>query len=105
MIATHNVNDYHNRRWRSTRRRVSVSGQWGQEWCRAGQGRLLAGPLGLSNLGCNFTLCCPFTLLAHYQELDFAERCGISRYLLRVAVGLEEPEWLIERFNRALAVA
>ncbi len=57
------------------------------------------------NLGCNFTLCCPFTLLAHYQELDFAERCGISRYLLRVAVGLEEPEWLIERFNRALAVA
>ena len=57
------------------------------------------------NLGCNFTLCCPFTLLAHYQELDFAERCGISRYLLRVAVGLEEPEWLIERFDRALAVA
>jgi cystathionine gamma-synthase len=57
------------------------------------------------NLGCNFTLCCPFTLLAHYQELDFAERCGISRYLLRVAVGLEEPEWLIERFHRALAVA
>jgi cystathionine gamma-synthase len=57
------------------------------------------------NLGCNFTLCCPFTLLAHYQELDFAEQCGISRYLLRVAVGLEEPEWLIERFNRALAVA
>jgi cystathionine gamma-synthase len=55
------------------------------------------------NLGCNFTLCCPFTLLAHYQELDFAERCGISRYLLRVAVGLEEPEWLIERFDRALA--
>ncbi|MBS0264783.1 MAG: PLP-dependent transferase [Planctomycetes bacterium] len=57
------------------------------------------------NLGCNFTLCCPFTLLAHYQELEFAERCGISRYLLRVAVGLEEPEWLIEQFSRALAVA
>lgn len=57
------------------------------------------------NLGCNFTLCCPFTLLAHYQELDFAERCGISRYLLRVAVGLEEPAWLIECFNRALATA
>jgi cystathionine gamma-synthase len=54
------------------------------------------------NLGCNFTLCCPFTLLAHYQELDFAERCGISRYLLRVAVGLEDTEWLIERFDRAL---
>jgi cystathionine gamma-synthase len=61
--------------------------------------RISKGP----NLGCNFTLCCPFTLLAHYQELDFAERCGISRYLLRVAVGLEEPEWLIERFDRAFA--
>ncbi|MEZ6063661.1 MAG: PLP-dependent transferase [Planctomycetaceae bacterium] len=41
------------------------------------------------NLGTNFTLCCPYTLLAHYQELDFAEQCGVSRWLLRISVGTE----------------
>ena len=54
------------------------------------------------NLGTFFSLCCPFTLLAHYQELDFVERCGVSRYLIRVSVGLEEPPELIERIERAL---
>ncbi len=54
------------------------------------------------NLGTSFTLCCPFTLLAHYRELDFAESCGISRYLIRVSVGLEDSDWQIERFAEAL---
>ena len=54
------------------------------------------------NLGTNFTLCCPYTILAHYRELDFAEQCGVSRYLLRVSVGLEEAEWLKSRFREAL---
>ncbi len=54
------------------------------------------------NLGTNFTLCCPFTLLAHYRELDFAESCGISRHLIRVSVGLEDSDWQIERFAEAL---
>ena len=54
------------------------------------------------NLGVNFSLCCPFTLLAHYEELDFVERCGVSRYLIRISVGLEEPADLIERLDRAL---
>jgi len=54
------------------------------------------------NLGTNFTLCCPFTLLAHYRELDFVESCGISRYLVRVSVGLEDSNWQIERFAEAL---
>jgi cystathionine gamma-synthase len=57
------------------------------------------------NLGTNFSLCCPYTILAHYQELDFVERCGISRYLVRVSIGLEDPEWLIGRFREALAAA
>jgi cystathionine gamma-synthase len=55
------------------------------------------------NLGTNFTLACPYTILAHYRELDFAESCGVSRYLIRVSVGLEEPSDLIARFERALA--
>lgn len=54
------------------------------------------------NLGTNFSLCCPYTILAHFNELDLVERCGISRYLLRVSVGLEDPQWLIARFREAL---
>ena len=54
------------------------------------------------NLGVNFSLCCPFTLLAHYRELDFVERCGVSRHLIRVSVGLEEPQDLIDRLDQAL---
>lgn len=54
------------------------------------------------NLGTSFTLCCPFTILAHYRELDFAENCGISRHLIRVSVGLEDSAWQIERFAEAL---
>lgn len=53
-------------------------------------------------LGTVFTLACPFTLLAHYGELDWAESCGVSRHLIRVSVGIEEPEALWARFARAL---
>ena len=55
------------------------------------------------NLGTYFSLCCPFTLLAHFGELEWAERCGVSRYLLRFSVGLESPSNLIDRLSRALA--
>lgn len=54
------------------------------------------------NLGTRFTLCCPFAMLAHYDELDFAEACGVSRWLLRISVGLEQPDDLIGRFSLAL---
>ena len=54
------------------------------------------------NLGTNFSLCCPYTILAHYNELDFVESCGISRYLLRISVGLEDSQDLIDRFEKAL---
>jgi len=54
------------------------------------------------SLGTVFTLACPFTLLAHYTELDWAESCGVSRYLIRISVGLEDPEVLWQRLDRAL---
>jgi cystathionine gamma-synthase len=54
------------------------------------------------SLGTVFTLACPFTLLAHYTELDWAESCGVSRYLIRVSVGLEDPDELWNRLDRAL---
>ncbi len=60
--------------------------------------RVCKGP----NLGMEYTLACPYTILAHYNELDFAESCGVSRYLIRVSVGTEDPDDLIARFDEAL---
>ncbi|KJE93155.1 cystathionine gamma-synthase [Capsaspora owczarzaki ATCC 30864] len=55
------------------------------------------------SLGTNFTLCCPYTILAHYTELDFAQQYGISSTLVRVAVGLEEYQSIRSAFECALA--
>lgn len=60
--------------------------------------RICKGP----SLGTNYTLACPYTLLVHYQELDWAERCGVPRHLIRVSVGLEETDDLLARFTDAL---
>lgn len=54
------------------------------------------------SLGTIFTLACPFTLLAHYTELEWAEACGVSRYLIRLSVGLEDREELWARLARGL---
>jgi cystathionine gamma-synthase len=56
------------------------------------------------SLGTVFTIACPFTLLAHYGELDWAESCGVSRYLIRISVGLEALEALWQRLDAALRV-
>ena len=53
------------------------------------------------SLGTNFTLACPYVLLAHYNELEWAEECGLPKHLLRVSVGLEDPENLWQRFEKA----
>jgi cystathionine gamma-synthase len=55
------------------------------------------------SFGMRSTLVCPYTLLAHYPELDWAERSGVSRELIRISVGLEAIEILIDRFTRALS--
>ncbi|WP_322608774.1 PLP-dependent transferase [Pontiella agarivorans] len=54
------------------------------------------------NLGTSFSLCCPFVLIAHYDELEWAEKAGASRWLIRISIGIEEPEDLIARLERAL---
>lgn len=61
--------------------------------------RICKGP----SLGTNFTLVCPYTLLAHYEELDWVESVGVSRWLIRVSAGLEDTQELIARFDEALA--
>ena len=60
--------------------------------------RISKGP----SLGTVFSLACPFTLLAHYTELDWAESCGVPRNLIRLSVGLEDPAELWSRFETAL---
>lgn len=60
--------------------------------------RISKGP----SLGNNFSLACPYTLLAHFDELDWAESHGVSRWLVRVSIGLEGLEDLKGRFADAL---
>ncbi|HSR87399.1 MAG TPA: PLP-dependent transferase, partial [Pontiella sp.] len=57
------------------------------------------------NLGTSFSLCCPFTLIAHYNELEWAEAAGASRYLIRISVGLESAADLIARIQTAIDAA
>lgn len=54
------------------------------------------------SLGTNFTLSCPYVLLAHYTELEWASQFGIEPDLVRISVGLEEQQTLIARVDRAL---
>ena len=39
-------------------------------------------------MGTNFTLACPYTLLAHYTELKWAASYGVESELVRISVGL-----------------
>ncbi|KAF7543141.1 hypothetical protein G7046_g10055 [Stylonectria norvegica] len=57
------------------------------------------------SLGTNFTLCSPYVLLAHYQELPWAAQFGVDPNLVRVSVGLEETTDLQDTFRRALKAA
>ena len=63
--------------------------------------RLSKGP----SFGTPFTLVCPYTLLAHYHELEWAEGCGVPANLLRVSCGLEPIDTIIAAFDEALAHA
>lgn len=57
------------------------------------------------SFGTPFTLVCPYVMLAHYQELDWVEACGVPSRLLRVSCGLEPVESLKAVFDEALAQA
>ncbi|KAF0684630.1 Aste57867_23434 [Aphanomyces stellatus] len=58
------------------------------------------------SLGTNFTLSCPYTLLAHYDELDYVEgECGVNRNLVRISIGLEDVEEIWRCVEAALRAA
>jgi len=44
------------------------------------------------SLGTCYTLACPYTVLAHYDELAWAAACGVPASLIRVSVGFEDAE-------------
>ena len=53
------------------------------------------------SLGTNFTIACPYTLLAHYFELDWAAQYGVDRRLIRVSVGMEDIEVSVLFFSHS----
>jgi cystathionine gamma-synthase len=57
------------------------------------------------SLGTNFTLSCPYTILAHYGELEWAGRFGVEADLIRISFGLEDRQDLEGRVERALSAA
>lgn len=54
------------------------------------------------SLGTNFTLACPYTVLAHYQEMKEVEKYGLEDTLVRVSVGLESKDHLKKVFQHAI---
>lgn len=57
------------------------------------------------SLGTNFTISCPYTVLAHYLEMDWTASWGVEPDLVRVSVGLEDPSDVEGIFKRALEAA
>ncbi|KAG7813654.1 hypothetical protein KL921_001200 [Ogataea angusta] len=57
------------------------------------------------SLGTNFTLICPYSILAHYQELDVIEQWGVDRNLVRLSIGLEPTQELLATLKEALDTA
>ena len=57
------------------------------------------------SLGTNFTLVCPYTILGHYLELDWAAGYGVDPNLVRVSIGMEDLQVLLQGFQTALDAA
>ncbi|KZO94142.1 PLP-dependent transferase [Calocera viscosa TUFC12733] len=57
------------------------------------------------SLGTSFTLACPYTVIAHYLELDWAAGWGVETSLVRVSVGMEDKGSLLRGFSEAMEAA
>ena len=60
--------------------------------------KLTKGP----SLGTKYTIVCPYTLLAHKDELDTVRGFGMEDHLIRISVGIEELAQLKEAVSEAL---
>ena len=62
------------------------------------------------SFGTEFSLCCPYIYLAHYDLItsetgrDKLAKAGLSPNLLRLSIGLEEPDLIKEKIALALKV-
>ncbi|HCI91368.1 MAG TPA: hypothetical protein DHV60_02290, partial [Verrucomicrobiales bacterium] len=63
--------------------------------------RISKGP----SLGTEFSLACPYTMLAHYDEMEWVEGCGLDKYLIRISIGIEDTNDLLSRMSEALKLA
>lgn len=54
------------------------------------------------SLGTNFTLACPYAVLAHYAELDEIAKWGVDKYLIRISIGLEDPNYLLQVLDKSM---
>ncbi|KAJ2682411.1 Cystathionine gamma-synthase, partial [Coemansia spiralis] len=54
------------------------------------------------SLGTNFTLASPYTILAHYHELEWAAQYGVAADLVRISIGLEPADELLGMIQLAL---
>ena len=57
------------------------------------------------SLGTEFSLASPYTLLAHYDELEWAENCGVASHLIRLSIGTEPISQLTNALEEALEFA
>lgn len=63
--------------------------------------RLYKGP----SLGTNFTLVSPYSILAHFAELNEIEKWGVDKDLIRLSIGLENETELLDELSRCLDLA
>ncbi|KAF7986257.1 hypothetical protein HWV62_35164 [Athelia sp. TMB] len=57
------------------------------------------------SLGTNFTLSCPYTVIGHWDEMEWAARYGVEENLVRISVGMENREALLKCVEFALNAA
>ena len=57
------------------------------------------------SFGTNFTLACPYTILAHYRELEWAAEYGVEETLVRISIGIEEKVCVLGWLEDALKAA
>ena len=57
------------------------------------------------SLGTDYTLVCPYVMLAHYCELEWAASFGLDSRIIRISVGLEDFQEIKNAFENAFGHA
>ncbi|KAJ5629102.1 hypothetical protein N7490_011330 [Penicillium lividum] len=57
------------------------------------------------SIGTNSSIALPYSVLAHWEEQEWAAEYGVPKHIVRLSVGLEPEAWLRARVAEALAQA